>query len=167
MPVFSIARHRRVLNLAGFAACAGLLASAYYLEWVQGLEPCPLCVFQRGVFLLLALGFLLGVLAGGRAVAAVLAASAAGGVALAARHLWLQSLPADQVPACGPGLDYMLEAFPLWDALSMVLAGSGECAEVDRVLGLSIPWWTLAAYVALGGAGALVNLARPTGGTGG
>jgi len=156
-----------MLNLAGFGVCAALLACAYYLQWVQGLEPCPLCIMQRAVFLLLAVGFLIGTLVAGRVVAGVLAASAAGGVALALRHLWLQSLPADQVPACGPGLGYMLEAFPLWETLSMVLSGSGECAEVDVVLGLSIPWWTLAAYLVLGTAGVLINLARPAPAPGG
>lgn len=154
----AIALRRRALNLAGFGLCAGLLAAAYYLEWVQGMEPCPLCILQRGVFLVLGLLFLAGAFAAGRTVAALVAAATVGGVALSLRHLWLQSLPADEVPACGPGLDYMLNAFPLWDTLAMVLSGSGECAEVDRVLGLSIPWWTLAGYLALGAAGVVINL---------
>ena len=72
------------------------------------------------------------------------------GAAIAGRHVWLQSLPPDQVPACGPGLEYMLEAFPLSKALSMVFTGSGECANVDwSFLGLSMPAWTLLWFLAL------------------
>jgi disulfide bond formation protein DsbB len=88
---------------------------------------------------------------GGRLVyagLALLAAAAGGGVA--AHHVWLQSLPADQVPACGPGFDYMMDAFPLSQALRMIFAGSGECAEIDWTLfGLSMPAWTLIGFVVL------------------
>ena len=72
------------------------------------------------------------------------------GIAVAGRHVWLQNLPEDQVPECGPGLDYMLEAFPLSETLSMVFTGSGECAEVQwTFLGLSIPGWTLLVFIGL------------------
>lgn len=72
------------------------------------------------------------------------------GIIVAARHVWLQNLPPDQVPECGPGLAYMLEAFPLTEALELVFKGSGECAEVQWVfLGLSIPGWTLVIFVGL------------------
>lgn len=145
----------RTLALLGFLACAALMAYALYAQHVLGLEPCPLCIFQRvaviatGVVLLVAA--LHGPLAGGRWVYSVLAATAAGiGAGVAGRHVWLQSLPADQVPACGPGLDYMMEAFPLGQTLRMVFSGSGECAEVDwTFLGLSMPAWTLICFIGL------------------
>ena len=92
----------------------------------------------------------IGVIAPGWVVAGLGVLAAVSGVALAWRHLWLQSLPPSEVPACGPGLDYMLETFPLADAVAMILSGSGECAEVDRVLGVSIPAWTLLAFLILG-----------------
>jgi disulfide bond formation protein DsbB len=79
--------------------------------------------------------------------------AALGGAGIAARHVWLQHLPPDKVPDCGPGLDYMLDAFPISKALKMVFTGSGECAKVDwQFLGLSMPEWTLAwfAIFALG-----------------
>lgn len=73
------------------------------------------------------------------------------GAGIAARHVWLQNLPADQVPACGPGLAYMLEQFPLMRMLEKVLAGSGECAESAwTFLGLTIPGWSLVWFVLLG-----------------
>lgn len=150
-------RSARWANLAVGLICFMLVGIAIGLEVLLGMEPCPLCIFQRMVFLLLGVVLLIGALAPGRVVAAGSALSALLGVALALRHLWLQSLPPDQVPACGPGLDYLLGAFPLADVVSMVLSGSGECAEVDRVLGLSIPLWTLAGYLLLGVMAVVIN----------
>ncbi len=137
----------------GFAlaavACAGLLGFGYYLQFVQGLEPCPLCVLQRLAFMAFGVIALVGAfLARGRLATRVLAALglvAAGlGAGVAGRQVWLQSLPADRVPACGPGLDYMVQNFPLLKTLSMVLRGSGECAEnAWQFLGLGIAAWAL------------------------
>jgi len=86
------------------------------------------------------------------------------GVAVAGRHVWLQHLPADQVPECGPGLEYMLDAFPLSETLSMVFRGSGECAEVQwTFLGASIPEWTLINFVGFAAFGVyLLVTRRPT-----
>jgi len=79
------------------------------------------------------------------------ALSAALGTGIAARHVWLQNLPADQVPACGPGLSYMMERYPGTRLLEKVLSGSGECAEAGwRFLGLTIPGWSLLWFVLLG-----------------
>ena len=157
----------RLLNLAGFLACGSLLAYAYYAQFGLGLEPCPLCIFQRLAVIALGLVFLAAALHGatgaGRRIYGGLVFLAAGsGVGIAGRHVWLQNLPPDQVPSCGPGLDYMLDVFPLADALKMVFTGSGECAEVDwTLLGLSMPVWTLLAFIGLGLGGLLVNLSRP------
>jgi disulfide bond formation protein DsbB len=154
----------RVGNLLGFAACAGMMAFALFAQYVLGLEPCPLCIFQRVAVIGLGLWFLLAALhpAGviGRWVYAVLLAlTALLGAGVAGRHLWLQSLPADKVPACGPGLDFMLETFPFTEVLTIVLSGSGECAEVSwRLLGLSMPAWTLIGIAGLGVFGLWVNL---------
>lgn len=157
-----LANWRRSLNLVGFAVCAALLAIAYYLQFQLGMDPCPLCIFQRVVFFVLGIVFLGAGLhaprrVGARVYAVMLFALAAVGSALAGRHIWIQSLPPGQVPACGPSLSYMLETFPLWDTVRMVLQGSGECAHVDRVLGVSIPIWSLAGFVVLGVVGVLVN----------
>lgn len=155
--------HRRLLNFLGFSICLILFGTAYYLQFFQDMEPCPLCVFQRVAMLLLGGVFLLAAAhhpAGfGRYVYSLLLAMAAllGG-AISARHVWLQSLPADQVPDCGPGLNYLLDTFPLMDVVAIALRGSGECAEIDYVLGLSIPVWTLIAFIGLGLAGIAVNL---------
>lgn len=146
----------RAQFLLGFAICAALLGFALYTEKVGGLLPCPLCIFQRIAFAVLALVFLLGGLhgprsTGGRRTWGVLALLAAGvGAAIAGRHVWLTHLPADQVPACGPGLDYMLEAMPLGSVVRQVLSASGECAKVDwTFMGLSMPAWSLVWFVLL------------------
>lgn len=157
-----LANWRRPLNLVGFAVCAALLLAAYYLQFEQGLEPCPLCIFQRIGFFALGIVFLSAGLhaprqRGGRIYAVLLLVIAVAGSVLAGRHIWIQSLPPDQVPACGPGLNYMLETLPLWDTVRTVLQGSGECAQVDRLLGVSIPIWSLTGFVGLGIAGVLVN----------
>jgi protein dithiol:quinone oxidoreductase len=147
---------RRLMNGLGALICGGLLGFAVYAERVMGLEPCPLCMFQRIAVLVLGFAFLaayahnprrLG--AGIYGVAAGLAAGA--GSLFAGRQLWLQSLPEDQVPACGPGLDYIMDVFPLHEAIAMVLEGSGECAEVDwSLFGISMAGWVLIWLVPLG-----------------
>lgn len=146
----------RAQFLLGFVICVVLLAAALYTQYVQHQIPCPLCSFQRGGFALLGIMFLIGGLhapksRGGRIAYGVLAlVPALIGLGIAARHVWLQHLPPDQVPACGPDLAYMMEAFPLGDMLRQVLTGSGECAEVTwRLLGLSMPEWSLLWFVAL------------------
>jgi protein dithiol:quinone oxidoreductase len=73
------------------------------------------------------------------------------GIGVASRHIWIQHLPPDQVPACGPGLDYMLDNFPMSQVLKELLHGSGECAHRGwSFLGLGIPEWSLLWYVLLG-----------------
>jgi len=145
----------RVLNLAGFAACAVLIISALIMQHVFEMEPCPLCIFQRISFMAAGLFFLIAALhnpsGSSRTVYNGLTlVSLFAGIGLALRHIWLQNLPPSEVPSCGPGLDYMMEVLPYTDVISKVLQGSGECAEVSwTFMGLSIPWWTLFAYLGL------------------
>ena len=159
-------QQRRWLNLAAAGATVGLMAYALFLQYVQGLEPCPLCIFQRVAVIALGLVFLAaGLHAPAGATARVYAAlgvlAAGGGVVVAGRHAYLQQLPADEVPACGPGLDYMLDVFPLTEALTLVFQGSGECANVDwSFLGLSMPAWVLLWCAALGIWAVLINVRR-------
>jgi disulfide bond formation protein DsbB len=147
----------RARFLAGAIACAALIAYALHTQFNGGLLPCPLCIFQRVAFAALGIVFLLGGLhaprgtGARRAWGALAAITALVGAAIAGRHVWLQGLPADEVPACGPGLEWMLETTPLSGVVREVLTGSGECAEVDwTFLGLSMPAWSLAWFVLLG-----------------
>lgn len=143
----------RSCNCLAFFAAVGAMAFALYLEHVDGLEPCPLCVFQRVAMIATALIFFIAFAHNpntvGQRIYAVLAIIASGtGVAIAARHSWLQHLPPDEVPACGPGLNYLLEAFPMVDVFQIVFNGSGECASIDwQFLGLTLPEATLLVFV--------------------
>jgi len=154
----------RLLNGLGFLCCAGMMGYALYAEYGLLLEPCPLCVFQRMATIALGIVFLIAAIhnpAGwGRRVYALLVLVAAGaGLGVAGRHVWLQNLPADEVPACGPGFDYIVDAFPLADALKMIFTGSGECATIDwRFLGLTMPAWVAICFAGLLVVGLWANL---------
>lgn len=146
----------RSVALLGVVFCIFMMAVALGLEHIGGFEPCPLCVFQRVA--VIATGVVLLIAAihnpasrGGKVVYGVLGLLTAGtGAFIAGRHIWLQSLPADEVPTCGPGLDYMMDIMPMQDVVAMVLTGSGECAEIDfTLLGLSLPAWTLIGFAVL------------------
>ncbi|WKJ90663.1 disulfide bond formation protein B [Methylomonas montana] len=148
----------RICFFLGFAACASLLATGAYLQFVEELEPCPLCISQRLAILATGVVFLLAALHNrGRKVYAVLSALIALiGASISARHVWLQHLPPEEVPECSPGLEYVFQHFPLADTVKLMLTGTGECAKVDwTLLGLSIPAWTLFAFVLLAGWGML------------
>lgn len=143
----------RLTNAALFILSCISMAFALYLQHYQHLEPCPLCIFQRfavigiGVTALVAMIHNPAIL-GRRIYAALTLVAVAWGLAVAGRHVWLQHLPADEVPACGPGLDYWMDTFPLQEVIQKVFRGSGECAKVDwTFLGFSLPEWTLVMFV--------------------
>lgn len=144
--------------LFGAVVCAALLGYAVYVEKHMLMMPCPLCVLQRVAFIALGVVGLVAAMhgpkgAGGRRAYGLVAfVAAAIGAGIAGRHLWIQSLPADQVPLCNSlGIDYMLDTMPMLDVLRSILTGSGECAKVDwQWLGLSMPGWTLLCFTLLG-----------------
>jgi disulfide bond formation protein DsbB len=142
--------------LAGFAACAALIAFAVYSQLQWGLEPCPLCIFQRIAFAGLGMVLLVAGLhaprgASGRRAYGVLGFLAASvGMGIAGRHVWLQLNP-PPIPACGPPLDFMRETMSTTHVIRRVLTGSGDCGNVDwTFLGLTMPAWSLLWFVLLG-----------------
>lgn len=150
-----------------FLIAVASMGFALYLQEMLGLEPCPLCITQR-VFVIL--GGLFALLAalhnptgwGRRLYAALCALAAVTGGAVAARHVWLQSLPEDLAPACGPSLEYMLDTLPLGETFRLIMMGDGNCADVVwTLLGLSIPQQTLALFVVITGI-SVFQLLRPS-----
>lgn len=150
----------RKVNLGIFLYVVALLGFAVYSEFYMSMYPCPLCITQRFFFLLVGFTALIAAvhnpISGWRRFYPFLGlVFAIIGGAFAARHLWLQSLPEDQVPACGPSsITYILESFPPFKALEILLKGDGNCAKVDTILGLSYALWSFMAFVLL----ALINL---------
>lgn len=156
-----------IIRLLIFFAVAGLLGYGYYAEYIDGLEPCPLCITQRFFFFLTGvLGLIAFIHKPGAFAARVYGVLgtifALGGAVFATRQLWLQSLPEDQVPACGPSLSYILDSFPLSEALSVLMRGDGNCAEISWIfLGISMPGWALIWFVLLA-IGWLLQIRSPT-----
>jgi disulfide bond formation protein DsbB len=133
-----------------------MLAYAYYSQFQLGVEPCPLCIFQRIAFIAMAIGFFIGASHdprehGRRAYALFVLLGAAAGAAIAAYHLWVQHQPPDPMAGCTPGWNYMVENFPISKALKMAFTGHADCAEVNwTFLGLSMPFWTLVSFMLIG-----------------
>jgi protein dithiol:quinone oxidoreductase len=154
---------RRSGNALGFVVCAGLMAYALYAQYVLGLAPCPLCIFQRIATIVTGIVFLVAAIHnprgnGARVYGALIALAALGGVLISARHIWIQAQPPGTVAACGADLDYLLDIMPVTEVISKVLTGSGECGKIDwTFLGLSMPWWVAISLGALGLWALLVN----------
>ena len=139
--------------LFGFISTIFLLISAFYLEYMKGLAPCPLCQLQRVTLVLLGFTYFAGALykkpSLGAKISGFLSLFFAGvGIVLATRHVWLQSLPAEQVPNCVAGFDYLLNTLPITEVFKVILNGSELCTQVNwRFLGFSIPAWTLVWFI--------------------
>lgn len=146
---------KRWLYLVGAVTVAGLFGFGLYLQYVLRLQPCPLCMIQRFIFITIGALFLIAALhnakqTGAKIYSVLIALTALWGVVVASRHIWIQHLPKDQVPGCGPGLDFMLKNFPISDVWQELVHGSGDCAEKGwTFLTLGIPEWSLVWYVLL------------------
>ena len=145
----------RIWFALGAASCLFMLLIGAYFQFVEELEPCPLCISQRIAILFTGIVFLIASIHNPQAkvltIYSILGAfTALIGSGISIRHVWIQNLPADEVPECGPGLSYVFDNFPLIDTLKLMFNGSGECADILwTFLGLSIPAWTFVAFLGL------------------
>lgn len=138
---------------SGFVACFALVGIALWIQTKYNLEPCPLCISQRIVFMALGMLFLLAAIVNKypRLFAVLQVLTALGGAGVAIRHWWIQAHRESMVADCGVGFDYMFENFPLKKALTLVFRGTGDCAAIDwTFLGLTIPQMALIAFIGLG-----------------
>ena len=138
--------------LAAIALCGVLLFGAEIMEHRFAMDPCPMCLMQRLWIFAAGLAAYAGLAHNPRwgiyPLLTIVAALVGGWVS--ARHLWLQSPFADKVPSCGPETaDDMIEYFSLPDILSGMFFGTGDCAQVDAFLGVSLPLWALLGFAAL------------------
>lgn len=148
----------RMQFLLGGVVCCVLIAYALFEQFQMGLEPCPKCILQRIAFIAAGVVFLVGAAHGpgkvGRRIYGVLVALAvASGAVVSVRHVIVQMTPADPMLAgCGPGLNYLIDTFPLTEAIKKAFMGTGNCADIDwSFLGLSMPTWALVWFALLGG----------------
>lgn len=139
----------RLVDFLAFLLCIALLAFCLYLEIALGLEPCPLCVLQRMLFIALGVLFLVGACIrwgrNGQVIYhSIIVLVALLGFILAARQVWIQHLPPWKVPSCGANFNYLFQVLPFHKALMVVFQGTGSCAKVTwSFLGCSIPGWSL------------------------
>ena len=144
---------QRMLSLFGLIVCLVSLGGAYYLQYQKGIEPCALCILQRGIYMALGLIFLLHAFSGraphwlSKCFAFLTGLVAAMGIGLAGRQVWLEHLPPGEVPSCTASIDRLMDMYPLLEVLKQVLATAGECGEVMmRIFGLSLAQWSLVIF---------------------
>ena len=148
-------RPPRIFYLLILLSSGSLLGFGYFLQFYRGIEPCPLCIFQRVAYMAVMLFSLTGLLHGPQAFglriySGLITIAALIGGGIAAWQVRMIYLPPDKLPECGPGLDYMLEVFPLTETIKKAFTGSGECAEVTwTFLSLSIPEWSLICFTSI------------------
>jgi protein dithiol:quinone oxidoreductase len=141
--------------LLGFVACFGLVGMALAIQTHYQLNPCPLCISQRMIFMGLGILFLIATFIKPATMLSKLftllqVLTALGGVGVAIRHWWLQAHRGEMIADCGVGFDYMFENFPLQKAFKLIFRGTGDCAAIDwTFLGLSIPQMALIAFASM------------------
>jgi len=151
----------RYLYLAGFFICVALLCTAYYFEIVEFMEPCPLCMAQRFFVLLVGIFCLLAFFFDNhrwpsRIFLGLGTISAIAGAFVADHHVYIQNLPPEDVPACGPSFEYLMETLPLDALLNIMLEGNGNCADISWMyMGLSMPQWMMVIFIAFAVVGAI------------
>jgi disulfide bond formation protein DsbB len=149
---------RQIFGLIALSA-SGMLAFGLYLQHVEGLNPCPMCIVQRyaliGVVVLALAGWRAKRSAGFIAVAGLVTLVSGFGAFVAARQSWLQWYP-PEIVTCGRDFYGMVENFPINRLVPMIFKGSGDCTKVDwTFLGGSIANWSFICFVGF----ALVALA--------
>lgn len=163
--LISFVLRRRVFNLCAFLACVGLICAALFFQYFQGEDPCPLCLFQRYGIIAVGIVYVLAAIIhpkklwASRFFAVVILVVAIAGGAMSGKHIWIQSLPEDEVPECTPPLDFMVEMSGWTETIKTVLLeGSGDCHDSTwSFLYLTMPMWVLIWFIGLGLFGFLRN----------
>ncbi len=140
--------------LFGFISCFFIVGLALVIQTKYNLEPCPLCISQRMIFMGLGVLFLIAAFIPSASMVSkcftgLQVLTALGGAGVAIRHWYLQANKESMIADCGVGFDYMFENFPLEKALKLLFRGTGDCAAIDwTFLGLTLPQLGLISFVA-------------------
>ncbi|MBO4575946.1 MAG: disulfide bond formation protein B [Neisseriaceae bacterium] len=125
---------------------------SFFSQYVMGLKPCSLCIYQRlGVmataFLaLLCLPFSLRSVWGKLLSSLLLLVPIISGLAVSIHHLYILYYP-NAVANCGPGFNLTLRKMelngtPMVDILGKVLKNHARCDEIANLFGLPLPVWS-------------------------
>lgn len=144
----------RTLKLSIFIYSVCLLLFAFLLQWQWHLDPCPLCILERMVLLLVILTQGVNLIHNPEKIGQKIYLSfslvfSTLGLLLGARHLWLIYVAPKTVSGCSPQLYYLLKTIPFQEVLTMLLNGTGECTDPYILLGLSLPNWTFLSFLLL------------------
>ena len=142
---------KKTIRSAEFLGCSGLIAFALFLQHSEGLAPCPMCILQRYAFILIGILALVSLSISSKNIFSsifdwliILFAGLGAGIAM--RHVWLEHNP-PEIMDCGADLGFVVDTFPLAQALPMIFRGTGDCSVVLwRFLGLSIAEWALVCF---------------------
>jgi disulfide bond formation protein DsbB len=139
----------RSILLAVAVLALALLGVALYLQHVENMQTCPLCVIQRYAFAAVALICLIGAAlprAAAKSVAGMGALAAAAGAGVAGWHLWIKAHPAT---SCGiDPLETSLNTIPTANLLPFLFKADGLCTtDYAPIFGLSIPQWSLLWFI--------------------
>jgi disulfide bond formation protein DsbB len=112
----------------------GLVVGAYLFQLIGYYDPCPLCILQRWAFGFIAVcGLILFIPNLYSLINKIILLAASlfslGGGMIAGRQIYLQHLPADQIPTCAPPMDFLIDTLPFVELIQTILLGDGNCAE--------------------------------------
>lgn len=129
----------------------GLIGAALYLQFVEKMLPCPLCIIQRYAFVATGVICLIAALLPPKATrigAGFGLLAALSGVGVAIHHLWVLAHPG---ASCGiDPLETSLNKIFTANLLPSLFKADGLCTtEYAPILGLSIPQWSLAWFAIL------------------
>ena len=157
--------NRNINLLCGLICVSSLLIAKFYFEDYLGLEPCYLCITQRAFIAIAGVLFFIWAIhdpkrLGARTYALLVLAATSAGAYFSLKQLYLQSLPEEQVPQCGPPVDYLFETFPNFEVIAMLLRGDGNCAKIQwEFLSITMPGWVLLIFIVLIAA-SILNLTK-------
>ena len=132
----------------------GLVIGAYLFQLIGYYDPCPLCILQRWAFGFIAVCGLVLLIPNlyhliNKIILFIASLLSLGGGMIAGRQIYLQHLPADQIPTCAPPMDFLMDTLPFMELIQTILLGDGNCAEYQWRFIFNFAEWALLFFVML------------------